>query len=144
MHFRMAQNGMKNILKKTFFSVSQSPEGKQKLYFYSHPRCLFQDFNFIPLMFSDVYRVRVLLFGKPEHSVAVQSLVHTVHPQRMPWNSQRQECFGMLAKEQKQCVLYTHLENQRYRGHGVLLIKDFENHHTSINIPQELRKHSGQ
>lgn len=95
-------------------------------------------------MFSDVYRVKLLLCAKPVHNIAAQSFGHTVPSQRVPWNSQRQECFGMLAKKQKQCVLSTYSEKQRYGGHGVLLIKGFEKHHTSVNIPEELRKQFGQ
>lgn len=44
-------------------------------------------------------------------------------------------------KAETECPLHT-FRKIKVRRHGVLLIKGFEKHHTSVNIPQELRKHS--
>lgn len=40
-------------------------------------------------------------------AIAVQGSGHAVHTQRTPWNSQQQECFGMLEKAETVCPLHT-------------------------------------
>lgn len=78
-----------------------------------HTCCCFQDFHFTPSMglsFWVVYKVKFLLFGKPEYSLAVQSTGHAVHFQKMAWNSQQQEMFWNAGKGAENSVLPTHLE----------------------------------